>query len=153
MDLIIKQDNLEITVTNVTTEECVQILKNGVENVLVKSSETPRKATTHNTYSARNNNNRPVANKNKLVFFKCTKCGSTFCRMIDVDNIPKYVECKCGTRIFFEYDDLYRGKYKCDCGTTGSFLMQDTVSEVKCRKCYKRISMLKEGKEYVGYTF
>lgn len=90
-----------------------------------------------------NNNTYGTTVRKKLVFFKCEECGSIACSMMDLSVDEPTCECHhCGHIIDIDPEQLHVGKYTCsDCGNTGNFLMQETVSEVRCKSC-KRMQTL-----------
>lgn len=94
-----------------------------------------------------------MAYKKRLVFDTCSKCGSTFCQMLEIENryIAPSISCKCG-HSQYAYD-LTKGSYECDCGQKGFFLMTPGVNVVKCKSCSKDfiMTMNSETNEYIGY--
>lgn len=91
----------------------------------------------------------------RLVFFKCPECMEIFASLIDLNSVEE-VACRCGELIPVVEDVLVFGSYECpDCDTTGKFLMQPTVPEVKCRNCDNKFYMIQDSKtkDYRGKKY
>lgn len=91
--------------------------------------------------------------KKTLIFYKCKKCGSVSF-IIDYPD----VEVTC----FFchhtrSLDPLHKGSYQCTCGESSEFLIEDNVSEIKCRnkECGNKFTMIWNNAtdSYVGQVF
>ena len=120
------------------------------EDAYISTLNRPNKAKEEEDFS--NPFRKPYV---KLVFFKCPDCMEIFARLIDLNNVSQ-VTCTCGKVISFDKTDLVFGSYECpDCGTTGKFLMQPTVPEIKCRKCINKFYMVQdsETKDFRGYKY
>lgn len=166
MNLTIKQNNVEIIVSKATAEECILVLKEGVAPVfnieVPVKPDFPKEANTYEGYTdvlVVDEEVEPVIAepevKKKLVFFKCSHCNNTFCKMVDINNPEPYVVCNCGSHLYFNLDSLATGKYECTCGTTGVFLMQENVDKVRCKGCKSNLFMIYDSdtNAYTGQTF
>lgn len=87
--------------------------------------------------------------KKRLVFFKCSCCGTVACSLLEEDatEVVCY-DCHTTNKI----DVLCRGYYNCECGNKGVFMQQPRVSEVRCKNCgsYHLMIYNKNTQEYTG---
>lgn len=88
-----------------------------------------------------------------LIFWKCKTCGSV---SFIIDYPDTEVQCYyCNEHR--ELDPLHTGSYECTCGESSEFLMEDNVTEIKCRnkECSNRFVMLWDNTSdsYIGSLF
>ena len=96
---------------------------------------------------------KEIEPKKSLIFWKCKTCGSI---SFTVDYPDTEVQCYyCSEHR--ELDPLQTGSYECTCGESSVFLMEDNVTEIKCRnkECSNRFVMLWDNASdsYVGSLF
>ena len=91
--------------------------------------------------------------KKTLIFYKCKKCGSVSF-IIDYPDVEVTCFFCSNTR---SLDPLHQGSYQCTCGESSEFLIEDSVSEIKCRnkECGNKFTMIWDNAtdSYVGQVF
>lgn len=147
MQISIKKESLQVVISDATAEECISVLQGGLLSEII-SLNAKRLIEDGDSL------NIEVPRK-KLVFNKCTGCDRLSCRMIDTEVESHKVRCACGTDDYINTSDLVLGKYKCDCGTTGHFLMTKDVDKIYCKGCNTPIYMNKDehSDHFIGQSF
>lgn len=144
--------------TKPCTEELImkELVLRDPEDTYVSNLRRPRRQEEPKTEPTKEDCYNPFRKPHiRLVFFKCPECMEIFCSLIDLNSVEE-VACKCGELIPVDEDELVFGSYDCpDCSTTGKFLMQPTVPEVKCRNCDNKFYMIQDSKtkDYRGEKY
>lgn len=169
MQISIKKESLQIVISDATAEECISVLQGGLlsEIISLNAKRLIEDGDSLNIEEYQEDHADTLEEKieaiqvgvevprKKLVFNKCTGCDRVSCRMIDTEVESHKVRCACGTYDHINTSDLVLGKYKCDCETTGHFLMTKDVDKIYCKGCNTPIYMTKDehSDHFIGQSF
>lgn len=178
MELLIKTHKINIVVKDATVDECVQLINEGVVNILdinkaeikakidnkvediklqIAVTEEKEPKTIKSTKSTKKPEAVPFkqAKDRKLTFMICPDCGKVFYKVINITE-SNYHSCSCGAEVFIDVDTLVEGTYDCEeCKSYGNFLMHPDVNKIKCKGCSETFFMIQdlETGKYVGKKF
>ena len=152
MQISIKKESLQVVISDATAEECISVLGLLSEITSLNAKRLIEDGDSLNIEAIQVGVEVP---RKKLVFNKCTGCDRVSCRMIDTEVESHKVRCACGTYDYINTSDLVLGKYKCDCETTGHFLMIKDVDKIYCKGCNTPIYMNKDehSDHFIGQSF
>ena len=152
MQISIKKESLQVVISDATAEECISVLGVLSEIISLNAKRLIEDGDSLNIEAIQVGVEVP---RKKLVFNKCTGCDRVSCRMIDTEVESHKVRCACGTYDYINTSDLVLGKYKCDCETTGHFLMTKDVDKIYCKGCNTPIYMNKDehSDHFIGQSF
>ena len=152
MQISIKKESLQVVISDATAEECISVLGLLSEITSLNAKRLIEDGDSLNIEAIQVGVEVP---RKKLVFNKCTGCDRVSCRMIDTEVESHKVRCACGTYDYINTSDLVLGKYKCDCETTGHFLMTKDVDKIYCKGCNTPIYMNKDehSDHFIGQSF
>lgn len=165
MQISIKKESLQIVISDATAEECVSVLNTGLIEILSPTKSTQLLEDKDKDIIIEEDQeehvieniigDEVVAPKKKLVVTKCSGCDHVSFRMIDTEVDNHKVRCTCGTYDDINITELVFGKYKCECGTTGHFLMREDVDKIYCKGCNIPLYMNKDTQSeyYIGQSF
>ena len=134
--ILLEKDYIEIQSNS--AEECVMILNNVMPKYYGDSTPLIHAPSIEDSpvNSISNSNIKPVEDRKHLVFFKCKKCGTISKAMVNPTDAR--ITCNhCHSLVSIDFNNLYKARYVCKCGTTGKMYIEKGIESIQCRTCRK----------------